>query len=488
MKLSTQLIITTLSKATHSLSIFILSIILSHYFTKDEYGTYLHVQLIANFSIWAFLLGIPHSVYYFFPRVNQPHKFILSTVAIISVLSIVTATMVSLFIGELSIFLSNPKLTDLILIIALMIIFQVPLTLFEPIMISAKLIKEFSRGELFFNLSMLATVAVPVIFGASMLDILWYLSCLFVLHSLIVFYYAFKIYLKKEARDGDEYSIVEQFKYSLPIGMSMGVMEVSRYTDKVMVSNQTSVEEYAEYTRGAIEIPIISIVANTLDNLLMPKFVEAYKNNDTVSILESWHSVIRMMAAFIYPCCVFLICTASILIPLLFSDKYIGSVIIFQIYTLGLLTRISTFNVIVRAIGKTKAILWVSIFSIFSNIALTYIFMNWWGLIGAPIATVITTAFMRYIYLVIITTYLNINLTQVFPWMSILKSLISSLLAIIPVLFILPLEINVWLKLFLMTFIYGVTYLSMVRNSQALHPEEKQSLRSMLPTKIKWII
>lgn len=488
MKLSTQLIITTLSKGTHSVSIFILSIILSHYFTKDEYGTYLHVQLIANFSIWAFLLGIPHSVYYFFPRVRDPRKFILFTVGIITVLAFCTSGLVTLSLSELSNFLSNPKLIDLSVIIFLMIIFQVPLTLFEPLMISAKLIKEFSRVELFFNLSLLATVAIPVYFGAEMVEILWFLSYLFLLHSCIVFYYAIIIFVQSRLRDGEDYSISDQFKYSLPIGMSMGVMEVSRYTDKVMVSNQSSVEEYAEYTRGAIEIPIISIVANTLDNLMMPKFVEAYKNNDTESILYSWHSVIRMMATFIYPCCIFLICSASILIPLLFSDKYIGSVIIFQIYTLGLLTRISTFNVIIRAIGKTRAMLWVSLFSIFSNIALTYLFMSLWGLIGAPIATVITTAAMRYVYLLTITGYLNINLSEVFPWKSLLISLVSSLIACLPILFIIQLSMNVWLQLLVMAVIYGVLYLFLMKKTNALEIEEKKSIRAILPDRLKWLI
>lgn len=488
MKLSTQLIITTLSKATHSLSIFILSIILSHYFTKDEYGTYLHVQLIANFSIWAFLLGIPHSIYFFFPRMANPKKFIVFTVGIITCLALITAGVISCFLPEIASFLSNPKLTDLAIIIFLMIIFQVPLTLFEPLMISAKMVKSFSKSELFFNLSMLATVSIPVFFGAEMIDILWYLSGLFLLHSSIVFYYAIVIYFRSNIKEGDDYSVREQFQYSLPIGMSMGVMEVSRYTDKVMVSNQTSVEEYAEYTRGAIEIPIVSIVANTLDNLMMPKFVEAYKNNDTEAILTSWHSVIRMMATFIYPCCIFLICSASLLIPLLFSEKYIGSVIIFQIYTLGLLTRISTFNVIVRAIGKTKSILWVSIFSIFSNIALTYLFMSWWGLIGAPIATIITTACMRYVYLITITKYLNIKISEVFPWKSLIRSLTSSIIAGIPVLFILNFEMNVWLKLLLMSASYGFIYLFLMNKTDALHSEEKQSIRTLLPNKLRWII
>ncbi len=490
MKLSTQLIITTLSKSTHSISIFVLSIILSRYFTKDEYGTYLHVQLIVNFAVWAFLLGLPHSVYYFLPRVANQRKFVTTTVLLVGVISIITAFLILFNVDFLSELLSNPNLEKLGGILFCLVLFQVPLTLFEPLMISAKKVQSFSVVELFFNVSFFLTVCIAVLFDTAMIDILLYLSVLFSLHVSIVIFYEIQIAIsfKREQPKGDEYSIYKQFDYSLPIGLSMGVAEVSRYTDKVIVSNRTTPEDFAVYTRGAMEIPIISMLANTLDNLLMPKFVEAYKNNDTQSILHSWHSVIRMMATFIYPCCFFLICTASLLIPALFSEKYIGSVIIFQIYTLGLLTRISTFNVIIRAIGKTKAILWISLLSIVFNIGLTLLFMDWWGIIGAPIATVVTISLMRYVYLLAITHYLEIKVSEVFPWTALLHSLLSSAIASVPVILLLPLGINVWLLLFLMGVIYGVLYLMFLNINSALKPEEKDTIRGMLPNKLRWVI
>ncbi|MEY8213114.1 MAG: polysaccharide biosynthesis C-terminal domain-containing protein [Colwellia sp.] len=490
MKLSTQLFITTLSKTTHSLSIFILSVILSRYFTKDEYGTYLHIQLIANFAIWAFLLGIPHSVYYFLPRVSNPKKFIEITTLLIGGIAIVTALIVFVNIENLSRLLANPTIIQLSSVLFFLVLFQIPLTLFEPIMISANRVQEFAFINLIFNVSFLLTVILAVFSSMSMVDILWCLVVVFSIQSCVVITYTLYISksLKRAVKDAEEYSLINQMQYSLPIGMSMGVVEASRYADKIIVSNQTSAEDFAVYTRGAMEIPIISILANTLDNLLMPKFVEAYKNNDTDGIITSWHSVIRLMATFIYPCCFFLICTASLLIPALFSDKYIGSVIIFQVYTLGLLTRISTFNVIIRAIGKTKAILWISLLSIFFNVVLTYVFMSWWGLIGAPIATVLTTTFMRYVYLLSITHYLKLNIAQVFPWKSLLHSFISAAIASIPLIFLIQLDINVWLNLLLMAIVYGVIYLMLLKRSLALLLEEREAVRAILPSKFSWVI
>lgn len=490
MKLSTQLIITTLSKTTHSISIFVLSIILSRFFTKDEYGTYLHVQLIANFATWAFLLGIPHSVYFFLPKVADQKRFIFNTSLIIALIALCTAAAVSLNTEFLANLLANKELLNLAAVISLLVLFQIPLSLFEPLMISAQKIKQFSASELFFNSSLFITVTACVLLDASLVNILMSLVALYAVHNLILLFYIAQISLERKALivGGEEYTLKQQLDYSLPIGMSMGVMELSRYTDKIIVSNQTSPEDYAVYTRGAMDIPVINILANTLDNLMMPKFVQAYKDKKESEILDSWHSMIRLMAVFIYPCCLFLIATASLLIPALFSDKYIGSIVIFQVYTLGLLTRISTFNVIIRAIGKTRVILWISILSIISNTILTLIFIDLWGLIGAPIATVITTSLMRFSYLISITHYLKVKMIEVFPWLSLLHSLIAATAALIPVYFFFQLNINVWLNLLFMGLSYSAIYILFVRMNKSLLLKEKELVRGMLPARLSWLI
>jgi len=487
--ISTQLLITTISKTTHSISIFALSIILSRYFTKDDYGTYLHVQLIVNFATWAFLLGLPHSVYYFLPRVAEQKKFIFMTLSVIVIISLSTSLLVFYNASSLSSLLSNPALIDLAYIIGLMVLFQIPLSLFEPLMITVGKIKEFSQVEIFFNLGLFALISAAVLFNADVSEILMLTAVLYSLRNAVLIYYASKIalsYIKDQV--GEAYSFKQQLDYSLPIGLSMGVMELSRYTDRIIVSNQTNPEDFAVYTRGAMEIPVVSILANTLDNLMMPKFVESYKNKRTDEILHSWHSMIRLMAVFIYPCCLFLITSASLLIPALFSDKYIGSIIIFQIYTLGLLTRISTFNVIMRAIGKTKIILWISLFSILLNIYLTITLMELWGLLGAPIATVVTTAMMRYAYLIGITYYLKVKMLQVIPWQALAHSLLASVIASLPVIFLLDADINIWVNLLVMAIIYSTIYISLIRKNQSLTIQEKGLIKDYLPTRLKWLI
>jgi len=490
LKFSAQLLITTLSKSTTHISIFILSIILSRYFTKDDYGTYLHVQMIANISIWAFLLGIPHGIYYFLPRAENQRNYVLTTLAMIGSIAVIVSGVVFYNSTSLSNLLSNPRINDLAYILLCLVLVQIPLTVFEPLMLTAKRVKEFAGIELFFNVSFFAAVAIPVFFDCLMVEILWWLVGVYSLHSAIVLYYTLLIAysFKVQQKDGDKLALKDQIKYTLPIGLSMNVMEMSRYVDKIVVSNQSSPEDYALYARGAMEIPVIGIIANTLDNLLMPSFVQAYKDKKIDEIILIWHASIRLMAAFIYPCCLFLICSGPLLIPAIFSEKYIGSVIIFQIYTLGLLSRISTFDIIMRAIGRTKDIFWITLLAVITNLVLTLVFMNLWGLIGAPISTVLTMLIMRLCYLKAITTFFNIKINDVFPWDSIFKSLVISCISSIPVLLLYQFSFNVWLQLLVMGGAFSLCYLVLLNIITSLTNQDKDSIREFLPRRIKWIL
>jgi O-antigen/teichoic acid export membrane protein len=490
LKLSAQFLLTALSKSTDHVSIFVLSVILSRFFTKDDYGTYLHVQLITNLAVWAFLLGIPHGIYYFLPKAKSAKVYVLSILSMISTIAVLVSTCVFYNASGLSQFLSNPRIEDLSYVLLFMILFKIPLTIFEPLLITVGRIKQFASVEVMFNLSFFIAVLIPVMLDSSMIEILWWLVGLYSIHAMVVMCITLSIAFtyRSDEQHHEAFTLNDQVRYSLPLGLSTNVLELSRYVDKLMVSNQSSSEDYAMYTRGAMEIPVIGIIANTLDNLHMPNFVRYYKDNNISELMRVWHTSVRFMAAFIYPCCLFLIVSAPLLIPAIFSDKYIESVIIFQVYTIGMLSRISTFDIILRVIGKTRIILIAALMSIVVNITLTYSLMAMWGLIGAPIATVITLFFMRLTYLIAITQHFKISLSQVFPWGSLGKSLLSAMLSTLPVFLIYTLELGVWIHLLLMGCAFSVSYLIIMKFINALNEDDKRSLKDMLPKKLSWII
>jgi len=295
-------------------------------------------------------------------------------------------------------------------------------------------------------------------------------------------------YHLEDDEQGDDYKIAEQISYSLPIGFTGAIAQLGRIVDKIIVSGYFDAATLAVYARGAMEIPMLNVIANSLGNILMPKFVEEYRDGNNEAVIKLWHSSIKMMAMFIYPSLVFLILNASNIIPFLFTEEYIASVIIFQVYTLGLITRITSYDSIVRTVGKTNILFKMSLLALVLNITLTVLLIELLGIVGAPLATVIVGTVLRYIYLVIITRLLEVSMKNVFPWMSLFKLLGAAIIAGICITPILALSLSYLLVILLSGIIFSIVYLIAFRLIKPLNESELDSVRGLLPQKLRWIL
>jgi len=486
-------LLASVSKSFKHVSVFLLSILLARYLSLEDYGSYLQVMLIATTVIYFSLMGIPSSIYYFFNRVKNKKEFIKRTVYMIHALAI-TAVLVVLAISDyLSEVLNNPELVDVVFVYILFILFQIPIKLFEPLMISTNNIMGFVRVNLFFNILFFFAVAIPLVFLDDIIYVYYSMIVFFALQYLVVNISLAREYVRFDEKDNsdadfDECSLITQLRYSLPIGASGAIAELSRIIDKIVVSSYFSPADLAVYARGAMEIPMLSVVINSLGNILMPKFVKSYADNDINNILIYWHRSTVLIAIVVYPLMVLMISIGDVLIPMLFTEKFNDSIIIFQIYTLSLVFRITTYDSIVRAIGQTKMLLRVTFISLVLNLALTIIMIELIGIIGAPIATFITILIVRLEMLRVIKNLLNISFIDVFPWLKLVKILLVSLCALVFVYPLMSLNLMLIVKFFVLSVVYGVAYLFCLRFFSVLDNDEINSLGSVIPQKYLMVL
>ncbi len=489
MRLSHQVALATFSKTTKHVSVFALSIILARTLSTENYGVYLQVQLIVSTLLYLAIFGVPHSIYYFLPRSREPRLLIVASALVLCLVGVCLAAGVYLSMGKISELLSNPSLSDLALIAAGLLFFQVPIKLFEPAMISAKRVGTFVLLNSTFNFLFFFPIAIPAILGWPVAEILY---CM--LGFYVVQFVAIMVTLLLVTRglrglaDGESYSFRAQVLYSAPIGLAGMVGEIDRQTDKIIVSGAFDPEQYAIYTRGAMEIPLLNVISNSLHNIMMPRFVEAYRDGDQAALLASWHSAIRLMASFVYPACAFFIGTGDLLIPFLYSDRFADASIIFQIYMLTLLVRVTTGDAIIRAIGRTGVMFKFSLVGIVLNIILTSSLIKVMGIVGAPTATVLVSYIMATAYLYVVGRMLDIEVMKIFPWVSLRRIVIASIvsIAIASVARIPGLGAAATLGT---TFIlFCPTYLAAFRATKVLDDRERDAVHSLLPRVLRWIV
>lgn len=489
MRLRTQVVLTSISKSLKHMSVFILAIFLTRYFTVAEYGTYLQVMLIANTALYLAVFGIPSSVYYFLPRSAEKRRLMRNTISLLLIISVLVSYFIYLSADVLSERFNNPDLSQYGWLMAAFVLLQIPIKLYEPFMISTKNVSRFVIVNASFNVGFLFAILVPVLLDWTLAEVLTSLFYFFIAQLVAIYIVTIATYLKLEDDpDGDEYIIGKQLSYSLPIGFTGAVAQIGIAVDKMIVSDYYNPETLAIYARGAMEIPMLNVIANSLGNILMPRFVEEYHKGNIDAVMQLWHSSIKMMAMFIYPTLVFFLLTANHLIPFLFTEAYMESVIIFQVYTLGLVTRITSYDAIVRAVGKTKILFKMSILAVGLNILFTIGLIELIGIVGAPLATVIVGTILRFVYLVIITKLMEVSLFDVFPWMSLLKLILSSLFAGLFILPILTLNLGHLEMLLACGSVFGVMYLIAFKKSNALTKKERKSVQGLLPKKLRWIL
>jgi O-antigen/teichoic acid export membrane protein len=106
------------------------------------------------------------------------------------------------------------------------------------------------------------------------------------------------------------------------------------------------------------------------------------------------------MMKWIFPSSIILILTSKFLFPIVFNPDFVESSLIFNIYLLIIITRFLFTRIVLIGLKNTKPIFWSSLWEIVINVVLSVIFIQFWGIAGVAIATVISYFFEK-LYLVI---------------------------------------------------------------------------------------
>jgi O-antigen/teichoic acid export membrane protein len=144
-------------------------------------------------------------------------------------------------------------------------------------------------------------------------------------------------------------------------------------------------------------------MSNGLSNSMLPDFAIKEKIKKTMQLLKhrtQWHMHL------LFPITMVTILHSKPLFPIVFNADFKDSAEIFMIYLLTISSRMVFPQTVAIGLGKTKALLGISIVELFINVSLSLLFVQWMGIVGVAWATVI--AF--WVEKVLISFYLYIRL------------------------------------------------------------------------------
>jgi O-antigen/teichoic acid export membrane protein len=140
-----------------------------------------------------------------------------------------------------------------------------------------------------------------------------------------------------------------QFAYALPFGL-LGILWTTQ-TDlhTYFVSQRFGAELFAVYAVACFDIPLISILTESVNSVMIPRVSFLQSQNRSREIVSLAAGVMRKLASVYFPLYAFLMLLASEFIHLLFTQKFAASIPLFRVNLTLLPLAIVALDAIVRA-------------------------------------------------------------------------------------------------------------------------------------------
>lgn len=461
----------------------LVGIILARILSQADYGTYRQLFLIYATLSTVLLLGLPQSMLYFIPKLGdeeQRRSFIGRSIDLVSLLAIVMVTGVLIFRPLISRAFSNPQLLPLLLVFAFYPLYMFVNQIFSSVMLGMKQPLRLVK----FSVFSMATDLVLILGSALLFRKLEVIVLGLVIAAFIQWIYA-RMGLRKESSSygfhWEDYK--KQFRFSLPIGLSAIIGILAVQMDKIVISSFFDPAQYAVFSVGAMELPFIGILVNSVYSVILP----AMSSSDSPEqMAQLYRGSVRKNALLIFPIAALFFVLSTDLMSFLYSVRYEGAAVYFRIYLFTLPIRVGIFGLIFQAVNRTKYIMQNAILTLVANLILNLVLVNTsLKMQGPAIATVIVTYLSSAVYLWLIHFRLKYSLKLMLPLSQLLRTMIAAILAgalVYPFLSILHHQL---LRLSVIPIVFLILYLGIAYISKALLPYDLESISSGLKESLR---
>jgi O-antigen/teichoic acid export membrane protein len=219
---------------------------------------------------------------------------------------------------------------------------------------------------------------------------------------------------------------------------------------------------FAVYAVGCLQIPLVDVIATSSANVMMVKMADAGFDKRGPASLALWHATMTRLAFVIVPLAVFLLIMARDIIVVLFTSTYLPSVPIFRLWTLTILLAVPCVDAVLRANAQTRFLLALNVLRLVTVIGFISWFLDAYGLPGAVLITLASTALVRVIGIARIAYLFGVGAAELFPWKELGRIALFATIAAVPAFWIADVApLPRLLVLIGAATVYGITYFAL---------------------------
>jgi len=412
------------------------SMILSRFFDKGDYGTYQQVLFVYHTLLSVFTLGLPKAYSYFLPRVspNEAKDIIDKINQFFFLLGAIFSF--TLFFGApvIALILKNPDLTKAIRVFSPVPFLMLPTMGIEGILATYKKTRIIALYTFITRLALLACVCIPVVFmhGNYFHAIIGFTIASFISFCLALFLKYLPV--KRYAHETSEIKHKEILSFALPL-MTASIWGILiNSTDQFFISHYFGKQVYADFSNGAIEFPVATLLISACSTVLTPLFSrQANQGGDLrETILPVWSSTFKKSCMIIYPMLIICIYDARLIMSVLYGSNYVNSGDFFAIKLFTNFVKIIPYAAILIAIGAVGFYSRVMMFSFIGLALCEFVSLKIYP--SPQLLVVIHTLFIiiqASIYISYVRHFMHARIRDIIPFKEIGKIVLISLLSLV---------------------------------------------------------
>lgn len=396
---------------------FLLIPILARTFDVETYGTYGQVLMLAGFFVTLLSMGLNNILLRDLSQDENKAEVFYNNLFSGILVGAAGMLVVLIFAPIVGAYFNNPALVSALRFYTP----YIPLTIAISSCNAALIFLGKSRSivvvSVITNLIRLVGIIFISLFLERNLNLIFAFLTILSLGQFLVLWYEvdWKYYFNLVSRS----KIGSQIKSALPLGVTVMISSIITIADGFYVSTLLNVEEYALYRNGAMYLPLIMNLYGAINSIILPDVSQLYKNNAWSQIASMKRSIADLFVLIVYPVLIFFLFFARDLVALVFSEKYILSTVIFQIYNLSLFFRICNAEDLFIVANKASRLPYIYAITCIYVLIVNYVFINLWGINGAVLAS-----FSGVILLILLVYYygfrlIQMKLSEIVPWKNI---------------------------------------------------------------------
>ncbi|MCJ7601443.1 MAG: oligosaccharide flippase family protein [Desulfobulbaceae bacterium] len=459
---------------------FFVPMVLVRTFSIEEFGYYKQLFLIFYVILPVIDLGISNSLFYFIPKFPESKSQILSqTISLQLLICAGVAISFAVFKQEISLFFggSSQNLTSYIPLLGMVAVSWHFSNMLETLLIVEK--KAFQAATVSFlsdAMRSIATIAMALA-GGKLETVLLAILATGVLRTFAVGWY-----LKKTMRFSFTFeakALRSQLDYALPFGLAVVINTLVQSSHQYIVSISANVTDFALYSVGCFQLPILAIIVDSVAKASLVKMSEiSGTENSSAVIAELIKNSLRKLWILFFPIFVFLFITAEEFITLLFTDTYLGAVPVFRIFILMIPLSTILVQHVPRAFTETRFILINNLVTLLLSVGFCIFLLAKAGLAGAAAGYILANLIWRLFFIFKCKRLLRLPISSLFPSQAMAEVAIFVGMIGGVSFFIKQAFFDAPLPSFLFTFVlYGVACMGLYWLSPILLPKEKMLIR-----------